>query len=245
LRAPSLYNPLMTQREDHLLRTVATLADFLVTDFHVVDLLQLLVEECTALFEASAAGILLVAPTGDLEVIVSTDERSEFIGLMQLRVGEGPCVEAATSGRVVSVADLDEVADRWPDFAAEARLSGFASLHAIPMRLRNATIGSLNLFRDDVGELNHADAVAAQALADVATISILQQRIVEEATVAQAQLQRALDSRVVVEQAKGYLAQRRGLDVDAAFQRMRAHSRTTRTPLAVVAAEVIADRLQF
>ena len=233
----------MRTREDHLLQTVGSLADSLVADFDVVDLLQLLVEECTALFDASAAGILLRSPTGELEVIASTNERSEFIGLMQLRVGEGPCVEAVTSGQVVSVADLDAIADNWPAFAADARASGFSSLHAIPMRLRDATIGSLNLFRDRVGELNEPDAVAAKALSAIATISILKQRQVEEATLAQAQLQRALDSRVIIEQAKGYLAQSRNLDMDAAFQRIRVHARSTQARLADVAAAIVAGEL--
>lgn len=235
----------MKTREDRLLHTVAALADSLVADFDVVDLLQLLVDECTALFDAAAAGILLLSPTGELEVIVSTSERSEFVELMQLRVGEGPCVEAVTTGRVVSVANLDHISDRWPAFAEDARRSGFASLHAIPMRLRASTIGSLNLFRDRVGELNHPDAVAARTLADIATISILQQRLVEESTIAQEQLQRALNSRVIIEQAKGYLAQSRGLDMDTAFQQIRSHARSTRTRLAEVATEIVAGRLQL
>ena len=233
----------MSTREDRLLQTVATLADSLVDDFDVVDLLQLLVEHCAELFDAVAAGILLVSPTGQLEVIVSTSERSEFVEMMQLRAGEGPCVEAVQTGHVVSVEDLRDVADRWPKFAADARQSGFASLHAIPMRLRDSIIGSLNLFRDRVGKLNEPDAVAAKALADIATISILQQRLVEESILTQGQLQRALDSRVVIEQAKGYIAQRHNLDMDAAFQLIRARSRSTHTRLSVVAAEIIAGRL--
>ena len=233
----------MRTREDQLLQTVATLADSLIDDFDVVDLLQVLVEECTALFDASAAGILLASPAGELEVMVSTDERSQFIGLMQLRAGEGPCVEAVTTGRVVSVADLTHVADRWPVFATDALQSGFASLHAIPMRLRDSIIGSLNLFRDRVGELNEPDAVAAKTLADIATISILQQRLAEESLLARTQLQRALDSRIVIEQAKGYLAQSHGLDMDAAFQRIRSYARRTQRRLSDVAADVAAGRL--
>lgn len=235
----------MRTREDHLLQTVSALADSLVADFHVVDLLQLLVDECTALFDASAAGILLKSPTGTLEVIASTNERSEFIGLMQLRAGEGPCVEAVTSGQVVSVADLEQASDRWPAFAADARRSGFAAVHAIPMRLRQSIIGSLNLFRDRVGELNEPDAAAARTLTDIATISILQQRLVEESTIAQAQLQRALDSRVIIEQAKGYLAQTHGLDMDAAFHRLRSHARSTQTRIADIAEAIVTGQLSL
>jgi ANTAR domain/GAF domain len=233
----------MSTREDQLLQTVATLADSMVDDFDVVDLLQVLVEHCSELFDAVAAGILLVSPTGELEVIVSTSERSEFVEMMQLRAGEGPCVEAVATGRVVSVEDLRNVADRWPRFAADASRSGFASLHAIPMRLRESIIGSLNLFRDRVGKLNEPDAIAAKALADIATISILQQRLVEESILTQGQLQRALDSRVVIEQAKGYVAQSRGLDMDAAFQLIRSQARSTQTRLSVVAEDIVTGRL--
>lgn len=230
-------------REHQLLGTFVTLADSLVDDFDVVDVLQHLVDDCISLFDASAAGILLLSPSNQLEVIVSTSERSELVELMQLRVGAGPCVEAATTGEVVSVDDIDQIADRWPAFAADARASGFSSIHAIPLRLRNSTLGSLNLLRDEPGALNTADAAAAQALADIATISILQQRLVEESELAQAQLQRALDSRVVIEQAKGYLAQRQGIDMDEAFARIRSHARSTQTRIGVVAADVIAGRL--
>lgn len=233
----------MSTREDQLLQTVGTLADSLIDDFDIVELLQLLVEECAAIFDAAAAGILLVSPIGDLEVLVSTSERSEFVGLMQVRAGEGPCVEAISTGQVVSVEDLGNIDARWPAFAADARRSGFASLHAIPMRLRNSVIGSLNLFRDRVGELNESDAAAAKTLADIATISILQQRLVEESVVAQGQLQRALDSRVIIEQAKGYIAQSHGLDMDAAFRLIRAHARSTQTRLSIVAEDVTAGRL--
>ncbi|MFG6504396.1 ANTAR domain-containing protein [Microbacterium sp. P05] len=233
----------MATREDQLLQTVSTLADSLVDDFDIVDLLQLLVEESARIFDATAAGILLVSQDRVLEVIASTSERSEFVGLMQLRAGEGPCVEAVATGAVVSVADLAKITDRWPDFAADALRSGFASIHAIPMRLRDSVIGSLNLFRDRVGELNATDAAAAKTLADIATISILQHRLVEESVVAQGQLQRALDSRVVIEQAKGYIAQSHDLDMDEAFRLIRAHARSTQSRLSDIAADITAGRL--
>lgn len=230
-------------RELQLLEIFVALADSLVDDFDVVELLQRLVDECISLFDAAAAGILLLGPSDQLEVIVSTSERSELVELMQLRVGAGPCVEAATTGEVVSVDDIEGIADRWPAFAADARASGFSSIHAIPLRLRDSTLGSLNLLRDAPGALNAADAAAARALADIATISILQQRLVEESELAQAQLQRALDSRVVIEQAKGYLAQRQNIDMDEAFARIRSHARSTQARIGVIAADIIAGRL--
>lgn len=232
-------------REHQLLGTFVTLADSLVDDFDIVDVLQRLVDDCISLFDASAAGILLLSPSNRLEVIASTSERSELVELMQLRVGAGPCVEAATGGEVVSVDDIDQIAHRWPAFATDARASGFSSIHAIPLRLRDSTLGSLNLFRDEAGALNAADAAAAQALADIATISILQQRLVEESELAQAQLQRALDSRLVIEQAKGYLAQMRDIDMDEAFARIRSHARSTQTRIGVVARDVIDGRLSL
>lgn len=233
----------MSTREDQLLQTVGTLADSLVDDFDVVELLQLLVDESAKIFDASAAGILLVSPEGVLEVLVSTSERSEFVGLMQLRAGEGPCVEAVETGKTVSVTDMRDVSDRWPAFAADAARSGYASLHAIPLRVRSNTIGSLNLFRDRVGELNDKDATAARTLADIATISILQQRLVGESRLAQEQLQRALDTRVVIEQAKGFVAQQHNLSMDAAFNRIRSHARSTQTRLSAVATEITEGRL--
>jgi GAF domain-containing protein len=235
----------MSTREDQLLQTVGTLADSLVDDFDIVDLLQVLVDECTSIFDAAAAGILLLSPAGDLEVIVSTSERSELVGLMQVEAGEGPCVEAVATGQVVSVEDLREVGGRWPKFADDARRSGFASLHAIPMRLRNSILGSLNLFRDRPGVLNEPDAAAARTLTDIATISILQQRIVEESLTTQSKLQHALDSRVVIEQAKGYIAQSHGLDMDGAFRLIRAHARSTQTRLSVVAEAIISGSLRL
>lgn len=235
----------MSTREDQLLQTVATLADSLVDDFDIVDLLQVLVEESASIFDATAAGLLLSSPTGTLDVIASTSERSELISLMQVRAGEGPCVEAITTGKVVSVEDLRHIEARWPKFADAARQSGYSSLHAIPMRLRQSVIGSLNLFRNRTGELNQADADAAKTLADIATISILQQRLVEESVVAQGQLQRALDSRVIIEQAKGYIAQSRDLDMEEAFRLIRTHARSNQALLSDVAADIIAGRVSL
>jgi len=233
----------MRTREDRILHTVSMLADSLVDDFDVVEVLQLLVDECIHLFDASAAGILLASPALELEVMVSTSERSQLIGLMQLREGEGPCVDAVTTGKDISVPDLQAAARRWPAFAAAARESGYCAIHAIPMRLRDSTIGSLNLFRGHTGELNAPDAVAARTLADIATISILQQRLVNESVLAQRQLQHALDSRVIIEQAKGYIAQSHGVDMDAAFNLIRSHARNTQTRLSSVAADITAGTL--
>ena len=232
-------------REDRLVETFVNIADSLVVDYDIVDLLQTLVDDCIDLFDASAAGILLVAPDGELEVVVSTDESSDFVSMVQAKSGEGPCVASITHARVVSVEDLEEVEPSWRPFADAALRSGYRSIHAIPMRLRQSTIGSLNLFRAEVGELARSDAVAAQALADVATISILQERAHRESDLAREQLQRALDSRVVIEQAKGILAQRHDVDMGQAFELIRRHARSTQTRLGDTAAAVVAGRLRL
>ncbi|OIH99554.1 MULTISPECIES: GAF and ANTAR domain-containing protein [unclassified Curtobacterium] len=230
-------------REHRLVDTFVALTDTLVDDYDVVDLLQTLVDNVVDLFDASAAGILLVNQHQELEVLASTNERSGFVGLLQLDSGEGPCVECFSTGRLVSVEDQAEMRRRWPTFAAASAESGYASVHAIPMRLRDTTLGSLNLFREAEGRLNADDALAAQALTDVATISILQQRTVEHAKVAQDQLQRALDSRVVIEQAKGFVAYTHQVDMETAFRMLRQYARSHQERLADVARAVVERRL--
>lgn len=230
-------------REHRLIDTFVRLTDTLVDEYDVVDLLQNLVDSVVDIFDASAAGILLANQHQELEVVASTSERSSFVGLLQLDAGEGPCVECFATGRPVSVSDRAEMQRRWPAFAAASVESGYASVHAIPMRLRDATLGSLNLFRETEGELNPDDALAAQALTDVATISILQQRTLEHAALTQAQLQRALDSRVVIEQAKGFVAFTHSVDTEAAFVLLRQYARAHQERLADVARAVVERRL--
>lgn len=226
-------------RESLLVQTFVTLADSLVAPYDVIDLLQTLVDRTTELFDASASGIILGPDDEHLEIIVSTSETSRIVGLMQLRAGEGPCVEAVTTGKVVSVINTTEIHDRWPTFADAAEGSGYLSVHAIPLRLRGETIGSLNLFRNKEGALNGTDALAAQALADVATISVLQERTIRDATIIRDQLKHALDSRVVIEQAKGVISHTHDLDMDAAYRLIRHHSRSTQTAMAAVATGII------
>lgn len=226
-------------RERQLVETFVTLTDTLVTDYDVVDLLQSLVDNATDLFDASAAGIMLANQRQELEVIASTSERSNFIGLMQLEAGEGPCVEASMTGQTVSVESPTEMQRRWPRFAAASEQQGYVSVHSVPLRLRNATLGSMNLFREVPGALNAEDAVALRALTDVATISILQHRTTEHADLVQTQLQHALDSRVLIEQAKGFLSNTHQVDMDTAFTMLRSYARSHRTRIADTARDVI------
>jgi len=230
-------------REELLVHTFVHLADSLVSDFDVLDLLQTLVDQATLLFDASASGIIIGPDDQHLEVVASTSERSRLVGLMQLEVGEGPCVEAVTTGRVVSVEDVRGMRDRWPAFAALAAGAGYLSVHAIPLRLRGQVIGSLNLFREHEGVLNDADATAAQALADVATISVLQERTIRDSTIVRDQLRHALDSRVLIEQAKGVIAHTRGVDMDEAFRLIRDHARSMSAPMPEVAAGIVDGRV--
>jgi GAF domain-containing protein len=160
--------------------------------------------------------------------------------MMQLHSGHGPCVEAYTTGAVVEVEDLELLSSRWPDFREEALAQGFRSVHAIPLRLRGTVIGTLNLFLSEPGLMSPEDASVARGLADVATIGILHERTIRENSVAREQLQHALDSRVLIEQAKGVIAQTRNVDMDAAFRILRAYARSNNLNLHDVAARVVA-----
>jgi GAF domain-containing protein len=213
-------------REARLVDTFVTLTDSLVADFDVVEVLQTLVDRAVELFDAAAGAIHLANEQQELEVVASTSERSSFFGLLQLNAGEGPCITAVTTGELATSENVTELQRRWPRFAEASQQRGYAGVHAIPMRLRDTVVGSLNLFRESEGALNGADARAAQALADVATISLLQQRTIENATLEASQLQRALDSRVLIEQAKGYVSRALDVDMDTAFRLIRQHART-------------------
>jgi hypothetical protein len=233
----------VNEREADIIRTFATLADSLVGGFDAVELLQTLVERSAALLDATDAGILLADGTGRLEVVASTDERSQLVELMQLGPDGGPCVECFTTGVTIAIPDIRAVRDRWSLFCEAALAQGFHALHAFPLRLREKTIGSLNLFRDQVGELGEFDIVAAQALADVATIGILQERAVRESDVITEQLQRALDSRVIIEQAKGVVAYVKDVPVEEAFGLIRAYARDSRRGLVDVAADLVQRKI--
>ncbi|MDJ0317127.1 GAF and ANTAR domain-containing protein [Arthrobacter antibioticus] len=207
------------------------IADTLVTDYDVVDMLHTLVGETVGLLDASAAGLLLVDPAGELQVVASTSERSQLVEVLELEAGEGPCIECFRTGTVVSVPDIASDGARWPHFQAAALSQGFVSVHAVPMRLRGNTIGALDLFRQEKGRLSEEDAILAQGFADIATISLLQERALRESTLVNEQLQRALNSRIVIEQAKGVIAQTANVTMDEAFALLRSYARSHSTPL--------------
>ncbi|MFP7760355.1 ANTAR domain-containing protein [Marisediminicola sp. LYQ134] len=232
-------------RERRLTSAFVTLADTLVDDYDVFDLLDTLVHTSADVLDAQEAGLLLADASGTLSVVASTSERSHLIEIMQLEAGAGPCVECFVTGRPVDVADISEVADRWPAFHTAAAAQGIRAVHAVPLRLRDTVIGALNLFRTVTGELGEADIAAAQGLADVATIGILQERRHNRSEATAEQLQSALESRVVIEQAKGVLAYRHDLDMDAAFVKLRTYARNNSLSLRSVADAIVERSLRL
>jgi len=231
-------------REMSLAETMVELADNLVDDFDVVDLLTLLANRCVDVLDVSTAGLILVV-NGRLRLMASSSEAMRVLEVLELQAEEGPCMDSYRSGRAVVNVDLAtaEASARWPRFAPEARAAGFRSAHAVPMRLRGTVLGALNMFRTGVGDLASEDIVAAQALADIATIAILQNRAALQAQIVNEQLSRALTSRIVIEQAKGVLAERASLNMEEAFARLRSYARSNNLRLADVAQDVITGTL--
>lgn len=228
------------EREGRLLDAISILTDTLVADYAVIDVLQTLLDTCNLVLDIDAGGVLLADPeTGVLELVASTDDSARIVEAMQLSAVTGPCIDAYRDSRIVSVPEISALPDRSAHFRATALGEGFRSVYAIPMRLRSTTIGAVNFFRAQPGELNEADRRAATALTTVATVGILNERSSRAAEVVQHQLQDALDSRVVIEQAKGVLAHSLDLSMDEAFVRIRDYARRERTGLAVVARRIV------
>ena len=230
-------------REQRLASTFVELADSLVADFDVVELMTLLTERSIELLDASAAGLLLVDPLGALQVVAATSEATETVELFQIQNAEGPCHDCCRTGAPVDVPVLESRRDRWRLFVPVALEAGFRAAHAVPLRLRGDVLGALNLFRSEAVALTTSDLSTAQALADVATITLVQSRAAEGARIVRNQLEQALSSRVTIEQAKGVLAERLRCSVDEAFVRLRRHARTNGLRLSEVAREVSEGRL--
>jgi GAF domain-containing protein len=220
--------------------TLVELADNLVDDFDVVDLLSLLTERCVEAFSVHDAGLMLAVPVGGaLQVMVSTSSAMRSLELYELQASDGPCLDAYRHGDPVRNEDLTATGARWPMFSPAALDAGFRMVSALPMRLRGVTIGALNLFRTDVTVIPDADLRAAQAFADVATIAILQHQQAVDSRTLNDQLNHALNSRIIIEQAKGMLAERAGVDMEQAFDRLRHHARHHNQRLAAVAQSFI------
>lgn len=211
--------------QELLTDTFVDLADTMVADFDVIDFLHMLTDRSVQLLGASAAGVMLADPRGQLRLVAASSEAARLLEAFQLEGDEGPCLETIRTGQPVAVPDLNHAQQRWPRFAPAALRAGFTTVHALPMRLRDQVLGGLNLFRDQPGPFDAADLRIGQALADTATIGLLHERNLRRSEVVGEQLQAALNSRVIIEQAKGKLAERLGQDMDTAFATLRQYAR--------------------
>ena len=229
----------MVDSYEQLANAFVGLADTLVADYDVIELTQQLVDNSISLLPIAAAGILIGDARGDLTVIASSSEQTRLLELLQVEVDVGPCLLAYRTGKQVLVDDLSVDRQRWPAFAARAAEYRYRSVSALPLRLRDERVGALNLFRNEVGPLSPTHIAIGQALADVATIGILNQRTLTHSDLINQQLQSALNTRVIIEQAKGVLAERGNLDMDRAFVLLRSYARKTHQRLADVARAVV------
>ena len=233
----------MTNREQLIADTFVELADTLVGEFDLNEFLHTLIERTVALVDADAGGIMLADQRGRLEVMAASTQATRLVELFELQHDEGPCLDAFRSGRAVSQIDPAAMRAAWPSFTPRLAQAGFTSAQAIPLRLRNDVIGALNVFRVAPEGLSDGELKLARALADVATVGIIQQRVISARDMLAHQLQEALDSRVLIEQAKGVLAERSGIGVDEAFVLMRSHARRSGAQLRQVVQAVLAGTL--
>jgi GAF domain-containing protein len=233
----------MPRKESLLISTIVELADSLVDDFDVIDLLTRLSNRCVETFGVDAAGVMLASPGGELQFIASSSESMRLLELLQLQSNEGPCVDCFTTGQAIVNRSLDSSADVWPTFAPKAIDEGFHSVHCLPLRLRGKSVGALNLFRKDQGLLDSEDVALAQGFADIATIAILQHQTIHDAQALNDQLSNALNSRISIEQAKGMISQANGCDMLEAFGRLRSHSRNHNRGLTEVARSIVSGDL--
>nr|WP_116212632.1 GAF and ANTAR domain-containing protein [Streptomyces olivoreticuli] len=231
--------------QQRTLEILVEAVDSLIDDFDLIEFLHRLAARCVELLDIEAVGVMIVNPYGELQVIAASDEHTRLLELFALQHDQGPCVECYRTGQAQLDIDLSSpraTSDFGP-FAARARAAGFRTTHAIPMRLRHQVIGALNLFDSRGGRISEPDVQLAQALADVATIAILQQRTIEQGNLDKAQLQAALHSRVVIEQAKGVLAERWQVGLDEAFESLRNYARPRQLRLVDLAQEVVQGSL--
>lgn len=227
------------ERELQVSAAFVALADTLVDDYDIIDLLDRLVAHSIGILAVDAAGILLGDARRELRAAASSSEDATTMELLALQADEGPCLDCYATSAPVSVPDIVDMAKRWPTFVAAAVRAGtFRSVHVLPLRLRGSAVGALSLFHRDPGPLPAADLALAQALADVATIGILQERAIRRGEIVNEQLQAALNSRVVIEQAKGVIAQDLNLSMDAAFDHLRRYARNHNLRLAEFARKI-------
>jgi GAF domain-containing protein len=234
-----------TPRDELIAEVLVALTDTVRDDFDVADMLYTLTTACVELLDVDAAGMLLVDEQGRLVPVAATHDGSEHLERLQVLVREGPCLDSVNANASVSSVDLEDDGDRWPEFTRQARAEGFCAAHAEPVALRDEVVGGLNLFRREPGPLPAADQRIAQFLSTAAAIGILHRRAQRSVETVREQLEHALRSRVVIEQAKGFLAERHMLDVETAFARLRHHARSRSQPLTTVARAVIEGSLDI
>jgi len=223
--------------------TFVELADTMVTGFDMMDFLHALTGRSVQLLNVSAAGLLLADPRGDLRVVAASSEAVRLLELFQLQSDQGPCLDCFRSGQPVTAADLTTQAGHWPRFAAAARDAGFTAVQALPMRLREQVIGALNLFRGSDEPFTGTEMAIAQAMAEMAAIGLIQERAARERNLLASQLQAALNSRVIIEQAKGMISEYLTMTVDDAFKLLRSYAHYHNRRLSEVASDVVDRRI--
>jgi GAF domain-containing protein len=236
-----------SDREAAVIEAFVHLADTLVEEYDVIDFLAFLTDRCVDLVDIDEAAVMIAGPAGRVHPVAASSERSHLLELFELQNSDGPCLDSFHTGQTVTSADLTrpDAMQRWPTFAPEAVAVGFRAVHSVPMRLRSNVIGALNLLRVEPGEPAERDLRLIRALADVATIGLLQHRAIDQANDASASLQLALTSRVRIEQAKGIIAERANLTIDEAFEVLRRYARDHQSPVAGIAARVIQGELDI
>jgi len=226
------------EREELLVETLVTLSDTLVDTYDLIEFMQTLAARCVELLDVSEAGIMLGAQDGKLRHVACSSEQMRLVELVELQVEEGPCFDAYTTHAAVTYVSPEDAQARWPLFSPHAREAGFEAVSAVPMRLRSQVIGALNLFSTRSTPLDQHDLAVAQAMADIATIGILQERTIQDSRAFSGQLEVALDSRVAIEQAKGIVAERNHVAVDEAFQQIREFARKNNRLLSETARQI-------
>jgi len=230
-------------RETRVARAFTRTTSSLMDPYDIVELLSTLMETCTDIFGLQAGGILLADVAGDLELVASTSEEASIVETIVVGAGAGPCVDAFLSGEIVTVADIVVDADAWPRFREIALNQGFRSAHAVPMRIRGEVIGVMNLLGADPGRLEESDVDIAQSLADIATLGIIHERSFRQPHAIKEQLHLALDTRILIEQAKGVVAQIGSMSMDASFDALRHYARVNSLPLRQVAEGTVNRRI--
>ncbi len=225
------------------LQTLSRFAKVLPAQYDLELALAELTESVAAVLGLCGSGVTM-AEDGRLRFVTAVSPASGELERIQEQEQSGPCQDAYDTGEAVCVTDVRVETTRWPEFAAAASRLGVAGVAGIPMRLTNHTIGALNLYAPEPREWSEDDIAAAAVLADVATSYVINASKMRQQQQLSEQLQQALVSRVVIEQAKGITAQKHAVTVDEAFHLMRGHARSNNASIRAVAEAIVAVGLQ-